>query len=68
MPYCRQRRESISAAESSVAPYLDLVCGGYGYATLEGEGCVECVSLLPPTTPPLEQLLQMEVCHSFSVS
>lgn len=60
---CRQS-DTTAVASSGSGPYLDLVFADY--AALDS--CVETVSILPPATPPLEELLHIQPCHTFSVS
>lgn len=44
-------------------PHLELIFADYA----DLESSVECVSLLPPPLPPIEQLLQIQLCQSFTV-
>ena len=44
-------------------PHLELIFADYA----DLESCVECVYLLPPPLPPIEQLLQIQLCRSFTV-
>lgn len=62
---CRQRHDLL-AADSNTMPHLELVFADY--ADMEcGQSCVELISLLPPSLPPIEQLIQTQLCHTFAV-
>ena len=59
---CRQRHDLLAAGGNAV-PHLELIFADYA----DLESCVECVSLVPPPLPPMQQLLQIKLCHSFTV-
>lgn len=62
----RQRHDLLAADSRPAAPHLELVFADY--ADLEcGQSCLEYVSLLPPPLPHIQQLLQIQLCHTFTV-
>ena len=62
----RQRHDLLAADSRPAAPHLELVFADY--ADVEcGQSCLEYVSVLPPPLPHIQQLLQIQLCHTFTV-
>lgn len=60
---CSQRRDLLAASGHSLS-HLQLMFADY--ADL-GVDYVEFVSVLPPPPPPLELLMNIQLCHTFTV-
>ena len=58
------RRQSVNIVDQSESrSHLKLCYASYDAAV----SCVDHVTVAPPTPPPLEQLLKIQMCHTFEV-